>query len=74
MGSEPPSVRHGQNGMGFVVGRRNHYGSKSRRGTEVASILYSLLETAKLNDLDPAAYLGDAVRAARRGEILLPIS
>jgi len=55
------------------VGRRNHYGSKSRRGTEVASVLYSLLETAKLNDLDPAAYLGDAVRGARRGEILLPI-
>jgi hypothetical protein len=39
-----------------------------------ASILYPPLETAKLNDLDPAVYLGDAVRAARRGEILLPIA
>src|SRR5262249_3937300 len=31
---------------GPVVGRKNHYGSKSRRGTEIASIFYSLLETA----------------------------
>jgi hypothetical protein len=28
---------------GPVVGRKNHYGSKSRRGTEVASLFYSLL-------------------------------
>jgi hypothetical protein len=27
-----------------------HYGSKSRRGTEVAAVLYSLVETAKLHD------------------------
>ena len=39
----------------------------------MASILYSLLETAKLNGLNPAAYLADAVRAARRGEVLLPL-
>jgi len=58
---------------GPVVDRRNHFGSKSRRGTEVASIFYSLLETAKLNDREPAAYLADAVRAARRGEAVLPI-
>jgi transposase len=57
---------------GPVVGRKNHYGSKSRRGTEVAAILYSLVETAKLHDVDPARYLLEAVRAADRGEILLP--
>ena len=57
---------------GPVVGRKNHYGSKSKRGTEVASIFYSLIETAKLNDLNPAAYLRDAVLAARRGQTLLP--
>jgi transposase len=57
---------------GPVVGRKNHYGSKSRRGTEVAAIFYSLVETAKLHDLDPAKYLLEAVRAADRGEILLP--
>ncbi|MEM8610343.1 MAG: IS66 family transposase [Myxococcota bacterium] len=59
---------------GPVVGRKNHYGSKSKRGTEVASIFYSLIETAKLNHLNPAAYLRDAVLAARRGQTLLPIS
>jgi transposase len=57
---------------GPVVGRKNHYGSKSRRGTEVAARLYTLIETAKLHDLDPAAYLAEAVRRGRRGEILLP--
>jgi transposase len=57
---------------GPVVGRKNHYGSKSRRGTEVAATLYSLVETAKLHDVDPANYLLEAARAADRGEILLP--
>jgi transposase len=57
---------------GPVVGRKNHYGSKSRRGTEVAARLYSILETAKLHAIDPAAYLAAAVHAADRGETLLP--
>lgn len=30
---------------GPVVGRKNHYGSKSRRGTQVAATLYTVLET-----------------------------
>lgn len=49
---------------GPVVGRKNHYGSKSRRGTEVAAIFYSLLETAKLVGVEPAAYLQTCVAAA----------
>lgn len=57
---------------GPVVGRRNHYGSKSRRGTEVAAIFYSLIETAKLHDVDPAAYLAEAARLAALGEMLMP--
>lgn len=57
---------------GPVVGRKNHYGSKSRRGTEVASRLYTILETCKLHDVDPASYLHAAVIAADRGEVLLP--
>lgn len=57
---------------GPVVGRKNHYGSKSKRGTEAAAVLYSLLETAKLQKVEPTAYLIEAVRAARRGEVLLP--
>jgi transposase len=57
---------------GPVVGRKNHYGSKSRRGTEVASTLYSILETCKLHEIDPAVYLLEAVVLAERGELLLP--
>jgi transposase len=57
---------------GPVVGRKNHYGSRSRRGTEIASTFYSLLETAKLCDVDPACYLRDAALADARGEVLLP--
>jgi transposase len=51
-----------------VVGRKNHYGSKSRRGTEVAALFYSLVESAKLAGVEPKAYLRLAVQAALRGE------
>jgi transposase len=57
---------------GPVVGRKNHYGSKSRRGTEVAATFYTLLETAKLAGVDPARYLREAALADARGEVLLP--
>ena len=57
---------------GPVVGRKNHYGSKSRRGTQVAATVYSILETAKLHAIEPASYLLAAVRTADRGEALLP--
>jgi transposase len=58
---------------GPVVGRKNHYGSKSRRGTEVAAIFYSLLESTKLVGVDPAAYLQRCVDAHLAGtQIPLP--
>jgi hypothetical protein len=65
-------TRHGQNELRLAVGRKNHYGSKSRRGTEVAATLYTLVETAKLHHVDPTRYLTEAVRAADRGEVLFP--
>jgi transposase len=52
---------------GLVVGRKNHYGSRSRRGTEVAAHLYSLVESAKLAGIVPREYLKVAVLAPRRG-------
>lgn len=58
---------------GPVVGRRNHFGSKSKRGTEVAATFYTLLETAKLCGVDPARYLREAALADARGEVLLPL-
>ena len=58
----------------LVVGRKNHYGSKSKRGTEVAAIFYSLIETAQLRGEDPAAYLQRAAMAAiaTPGTVTLP--
>lgn len=55
-----------QSARGPVLGRKNHYGSRSLRGTEVAALYYSLVETAKLNGLEPRFYLRVAVQAGRR--------
>jgi len=52
---------------GPVVGRKNFYGNRSKRGAKVAAILYTLIESAKLNGIDPAEYLGRAARSAIRG-------
>lgn len=58
---------------GVVVGRKNHYGSRSERGTEVAALFYSLIESAKLAGVEPDAYLRAAARLGIRGEqIQLP--
>jgi len=58
---------------GVVVGRKNHYGSRSERGTEVAAVLYSLLESAKLAGVEPKSYLRQAATAAiEKNPILLP--
>lgn len=59
---------------GVVLGRKNHYGSRSRRGTEVAALFYSLIESAKLCGVDPKRYLLRATRAALadRATVTLP--
>jgi transposase len=59
---------------GIALGRKNHYGSKSQRGTEVAAILYSLIESAKLAGLSGRVYLEEAARRAilNPGTVTLP--
>lgn len=59
---------------GLVVGRKNHYGSRSQRGTEVAALFYTLIETAKLRGINPKAYLRAALMAAliTPGAVTLP--
>jgi transposase len=42
---------------GVVVGRKNHIGSRSERGTQVAAMMYSLVDSAKINGVDPELYL-----------------
>jgi hypothetical protein len=41
---------------GPVLGRKNFAGCKSVRGTEVAAVFYTLLESAKLVDVEPRDY------------------
>ena len=53
---------------GPAIGRNNFYGSHSKRGTEVAAIFYSLIESAKLNGKEPKAYLKAALAAALDGK------
>jgi len=59
---------------GCAVGRKNHYGSKSLRGTQVAATFYTLVETAHRSGVDPAQYLLAAARHALEnpGSALLP--
>jgi transposase len=59
---------------GVVLGRKNHYGSRSKRGTEVAALFYSLCETAKLAGVEPGSYLLEATRRAlaEPGTVTLP--
>ncbi len=59
---------------GVAVGRKNHYGSRSERGTRVAALFYSLIESAKLVGVEPHAYLREAtLRAVRKsGTVTLP--
>jgi transposase len=59
---------------GVVVGRKNHYGSRSKRGTEVAALFYTLFATAKLSRVDPRSYVTQAATRAIRdpGAVTLP--
>lgn len=41
----------------FVVGRKNWLFAYSQQGAEASALLYSLVETAKANGLEPYAYL-----------------
>jgi transposase len=55
---------------GVVLGRKNHYGSPSERGTEVAALFYSLIESAKFAGVEPDSYLRSAARSAIREQIV----
>ena len=49
---------------GPVLGRKNSLGSRSERGIHAASVLYSLIESARLSGVEPGHYLRTALRAA----------
>jgi transposase len=47
---------------GIALGRRAWLFAGSDRGGERAAFMYSLIVTAKLNDIDPQAWLADVLR------------
>jgi transposase len=62
---------------GIAVGRGNWTFAGSDRGGERAAAVYTLIETAKLNDVDPQAWLADVLarlpdHPARRIDDLMP--
>lgn len=62
---------------GIAVGRHNWTFAGSDTGGERAAAIYSLIESAKLNDIDPRAWLADVLarlpdHPAKRVNELLP--
>ena len=46
---------------GVAIGRKNWLFAGSERGGRLAAIVYTLIETAKLNGVDPQAWLTDVL-------------
>jgi transposase len=46
---------------GLALGRKSWLFAGSERGAERAALMYTLIQTAKLNDLDPQAWLADVL-------------
>jgi transposase len=46
---------------GLAEGRKSWLFAGSERGAERAAVMYTLIQTAKLNDVDPQAWLADVL-------------
>ena len=46
---------------GIALGRKSWLFAGSQRGAERAALMYTLIQTAKLNDVDPQAWLADVL-------------
>lgn len=51
-----------------VMGRKNYYGSGNRSGAETAATLFTIIESAKKNDIDPRTYLLMVLKQVARDE------
>lgn len=51
-----------------VIGRKTWYGTHSKRGAKTNSILFSLVESCKLNKINPREYFKDIVHAIHQNQ------
>lgn len=51
-----------------VVGRKTWYGTHSERGAKTAAVLFSIIETCKLNGVNPREYLKNLVKDLLAGK------
>jgi transposase len=61
----------------MALGRKSWLFAGSERGVERATLMYTLIHTAKLNDVDPQAWLADVLarladQSVHRLDELLP--
>lgn len=61
------SVRHGQNVRVTALGRKNHLFAGSDGGADRWAVVATLLETAKLNGVEPYTYLKDVLERMVNG-------
>jgi transposase len=54
-------ARHGQNDRAIALGRKSWLFCGSDRGGHRAAALHTVIGTAKLNDIDPQAWLADVL-------------
>ena len=54
-------AQHGQNERPIALGRKNYLFAGSDEGGRRAAFMYTLIETARLNDLDPEVWLADVI-------------
>jgi hypothetical protein len=54
-------ARYGQNDREIALGRKSWLFAGSDRGGQRAAVMYTLIQTARLNDVDPQAWLADVL-------------
>ena len=70
-------ARYGQNNPAIALGRKSWLFAGSERGADRAAFMATLITTAKLDDIDPQAWLADVLariadHAIHRLDELLP--
>jgi transposase len=66
--NEPrPPARHGQNDRAIALGRKNYLFAGADSGGDRAAAMYTIVQTAKLNEINPEAYLRDTLAKIAEG-------